>query len=198
MTSSERKESKSREILDALLTELGRTVTVSMLELSQMSKSVGCTGCFYCHENKECYKLGNRTICNSILESDVIILSSPIYYGNVNGLMKLFLDSGYAMNAAKLKGKKVYFIGASTQENQAALAISTLLPWVVKTDMIFLGALQISQNDHPVEKNKVEQFVKQILDQIEAHFETSMVFEHISVLGETYSMLAKYDTKKIR
>ncbi len=52
-----------------------------------------CLGCWQCVKNKGCHlKDDFLDIVNSIREADVIILGSPVYWGNVTGKMKTFFD----------------------------------------------------------------------------------------------------------
>ncbi|HNX58603.1 MAG TPA: flavodoxin family protein [Spirochaetota bacterium] len=59
-----------------------------------------CTGCFKCADDKPCsIKDDFHKIYRTCAESDVIILGSPVYFGNISGLMKNFFDrhNGNAM-----------------------------------------------------------------------------------------------------
>ncbi|MBP7901302.1 MAG: flavodoxin family protein [Spirochaetes bacterium] len=59
-----------------------------------------CTGCFKCSNDKPCIiKDDFHGIYRKCAESDVIILGSPVYFGNVSGMMKNFFDrhNGNAM-----------------------------------------------------------------------------------------------------
>lgn len=53
-----------------------------------------CISCFRCfHEENHCYQSENaRKILASMLEADVILMTSPVYALHVSGQMKAFLD----------------------------------------------------------------------------------------------------------
>ncbi|MFX1395198.1 MAG: flavodoxin family protein, partial [Promethearchaeota archaeon] len=60
-----------------------------------------CIGCWSCAKSGKCFQNDDfGLIFNKMKESDVIIIGSPIYWGNISGIMKNFFDrhTGYAMN----------------------------------------------------------------------------------------------------
>ena len=63
-----------------------------------------------------------------LLESDLIFLGSPTYFGNMSGEMKSFLDStGIYWPEAKLRGKRMLaFTTAGTSEGGAHLCLQSL------------------------------------------------------------------------
>ena len=58
----------------------------------------GCKSCFACkrvngrHYGKCVYKDDFKPILNKIIEADGIVLGSPIYFGDVTGVMRCFLE----------------------------------------------------------------------------------------------------------
>lgn len=64
----------------------------------------------------------------TLLESDIIFLGSPTYFGNMSGEMKSFLDStGIYWPEAKLRGKRMLaFTTAGTAEGGAHLCLQAL------------------------------------------------------------------------
>ncbi len=69
-----------------------------------------CRGCWICSKSGRCcIKDDFENIFNKILEADVIILGSPVYWANISGVMKNFFDrhTGFAMkfppNAEKVQ-----------------------------------------------------------------------------------------------
>ncbi len=63
-----------------------------------------------------------------LLESDLVFLGSPTYFGNMSGEMKSFLDStGIYWPEAKLRGKRILsFTTAGTSEGGAHLCLQSL------------------------------------------------------------------------
>ncbi|MCC7570230.1 flavodoxin family protein [Candidatus Micrarchaeota archaeon] len=52
-----------------------------------------CKGCCACYKTGECVIDDDmKLLFNKLLWADVIILGSPLYYGNVSGLTKQFID----------------------------------------------------------------------------------------------------------
>lgn len=59
-----------------------------------------CIGCWKCHTLQKCHQQDDfEDIYNRIKVADVIVLGSPVYWGNITGKMKTFFDRhmGYAM-----------------------------------------------------------------------------------------------------
>ncbi len=67
----------------------------------------------------------------NLLESDLIFLGSPTYFGNMSGEMKSFLDStGIYWPQAKLRGKRMLpFSTAGTSEGGAHLCLQSLITY---------------------------------------------------------------------
>jgi multimeric flavodoxin WrbA len=88
-----------------------------------------CKGCRQCEEKRECVQLDDmKLLIDEIFVSDIIVLASPSYWGDVTGPMKVFIDRSLPLcNAATgvtpvPTGKKGISIsvrdGFSTDENQ--------------------------------------------------------------------------------
>ena len=62
-----------------------------------------------------------------MLEADVIVLATPIYFYSMDGQLKLFIDRTYPMYP-QLKGKDFYFIltGGAPSEEYMSIAIEGL------------------------------------------------------------------------
>lgn len=83
-----------------------------------------CLGCERCQENLEKHCVLDDYITNNvydeILKADNILLASPMYMSNINGILKNLLDRFNAFyNHELLKGKKFYLImtGYATKED---------------------------------------------------------------------------------
>lgn len=90
-------------------------------------KIVGCQGCKGCKlpGSDGCIFADDMQILyEKMKEADAIVLGSPIYYGEVTGQMKSFMDRWYALkdgegNIRMPKGKKALFIvvqGATVED----------------------------------------------------------------------------------
>ena len=52
-----------------------------------------CTGCDYCKKNNECHIDDDmKLLTKKVKDADGIIMSSPVYFGDMSGLAKSFID----------------------------------------------------------------------------------------------------------
>ncbi len=75
----------------------------------------GCQGCFYCRSHNGCAtKDALSPMYEDIKDADGIIVSFPLYFGNINGQTKTWLDRMYPMLDGAFKprhpGKKIVTI----------------------------------------------------------------------------------------
>ena len=87
----------------------GHTVTV--FEVCKMNVK-GCMACEYCHERGqgECIQKDDmKEIYESLQDTDMLILASPIYYHNMSAQLKCVIDRFYSALYPKAPGslKKV-------------------------------------------------------------------------------------------
>lgn len=108
VNSSARKESNSR-ILAAKVAEgaAGNGHTVKTIEIGKMPIQP-CIGCESCQKKPgNCVLKDELTgFYQDIIEADILILSSPIYFFAMNGQMKTFIDRIYPIMSS-FKGKKI-------------------------------------------------------------------------------------------
>jgi len=73
-----------------------------------------CQACKYCAENEGCDLDDDmNNLYNELEYSDIVVIASPIYYGEVSAQTKLFTDRFYSIFNSKtksFKGKKVVLI----------------------------------------------------------------------------------------
>lgn len=85
-----------------------------------------CLGCGGCHNNLENYcaldDFITNNIYNKIIEEENIVLASPMYMSNVNGILKNLLDRLNPLYQRNLlNGKKIYLLmtgGSSKEDNE--------------------------------------------------------------------------------
>lgn len=71
-----------------------------------------CTGCLWCDSNKECIiKDDLQIIIDKILDSDLVVIAIPNYFGNMSGFFKNFIDRLHFMyKKGIIDNKKIIFI----------------------------------------------------------------------------------------
>ena len=58
----------------------------------------GCQGCRYCKMNEGCRVEDDMTLLyQELIAADGIVLGTPVYFGQMSGQTKLFLDRWYAL-----------------------------------------------------------------------------------------------------
>ncbi|MFX1499489.1 MAG: flavodoxin family protein [Promethearchaeota archaeon] len=87
-----------------------------------------CDGCHVCWEGNQCNKNDDMIdIYQKIIESDIIIFGTPVYWYGPTGLMKLFLDRFVFFNSPenreKIKGKKAILVVPFEEENFNTVAL---------------------------------------------------------------------------
>ena len=82
------------------------------LILLKDKKIHGCTGCLSCLNRQRCIINDDMTeIMDKMVNSDIIIIGTPNYFGNVTGLLKDFMDRAFPLYKSKsLKNKKLFLI----------------------------------------------------------------------------------------
>jgi multimeric flavodoxin WrbA len=67
-------------------------IEVNLYHPGQMNINY-CKGCYKCLEIKECCQNDDMTILfSAIMKSDIILLASPSYWGDITSQMKTFID----------------------------------------------------------------------------------------------------------
>ena len=103
-------------------------IRVSRYVLDEMNINY-CKGCEKCEVNRKCVQMDDMNLLiDEIYESDIVLLASPSYWGDVTGQMKTFIDRSLPLCNAKTgetpvpKGKIGVSVavraGKSKEENQ--------------------------------------------------------------------------------
>ncbi len=94
--------------------------TVTKIDLRDKSLSP-CRACYACVKNHKCAIQDDMPeIFQRMLEADVIVLSSPVYFYSVCAQMKTVIDRCF-VNHRALKGKQFYYIiTAADPQHEAA------------------------------------------------------------------------------
>lgn len=82
-----------------------------------------CTGCGFCNTNNytACSQKDDMDgILDKMVEADVIVMATPVYFYTMNGQMKTFIDRCCA-RYTHITDKDFYFIATAADDRQAAL-----------------------------------------------------------------------------
>lgn len=82
-----------------------------------------CTGCGFCNTNNytKCSQNDDmESILNKMIEADVIVMASPIYFYTINAQMKTLIDRCCA-KYTKIINKEFYFIATAADSNNRML-----------------------------------------------------------------------------
>ena len=81
-------------------------------------KMNGCIDCGRCRQTGKCIWNDDATeILNQILEADVIVLASPIYFYSITAQLKMILDRTFSIEN-QVKNKKIFFITSAAAPKQ--------------------------------------------------------------------------------
>lgn len=94
--------------------------SVEKIRLSE-KKIQFCTGCGVCNSTHKCIlKDDMEDILNQMVEADVIVLSTPVYFYAMDGQMKTFIDR-CVPRYTKITNKDFYFIITAADTNKAMM-----------------------------------------------------------------------------
>jgi len=100
---SHRKESNSELLLDYVLKNVKSNFSIDKINLADVN--LECVGCKKCHADAFIHS-DLTEIYSKMLQADIIIFSTPTYFGMPSALMKILMDRSNALwLERKLKGK---------------------------------------------------------------------------------------------
>ncbi len=84
------------------------------------SKKIGyCRGCGVCNTTHRCVQKDDmEEILNKMIENDVIVMATPVYFYTMNGQMKTLIDRTVP-RYEEIRNKDFYFIVAAADDNRA-------------------------------------------------------------------------------
>lgn len=86
-------------------------------------KKVGyCTGCYYCasHGGKCAIRDDMSEILQKMIDADVIVLASPVYFYSIDAQLKAVIDRTVA-RWLEVKDKEFYYIATCADEQNASI-----------------------------------------------------------------------------
>ena len=76
-----------------------------------------CLGCLYCQEHDRCVINDSmNVICPQVQSSDVLVFATPVYYYEMSGQLKTFLDRLNPLFLRKNKFKEVYLLATAAED----------------------------------------------------------------------------------
>ncbi len=84
------------------------------------AKKIGyCRGCGVCNTTHRCVQKDDmEEILNKMVEADVIVMATPVYFYTMNGQMKTLIDRTVP-RYEEISNKDFYFIVAAADDNRA-------------------------------------------------------------------------------
>lgn len=92
-----------------------------------------CIGCLVCQQTGKCVQQDDmESLINKVQNADVLIFATPIYYYEMSGQLKTFLDRCNPLFSQQNNFKDVYLITSSYDDASTASdrAISGLKGWI--------------------------------------------------------------------
>jgi multimeric flavodoxin WrbA len=85
---SPRKRANTTGLLDVLQKELSASVEVDRIRIADYDIA-HCNGCLSCEQTNKCVtRDAMDALCPRLEAADVIVMGSPVYFGNVTGMLK--------------------------------------------------------------------------------------------------------------
>lgn len=109
-------------LLDRVISGAGDVnLKPALIELRKKDVS-NCIGCYQCFNSSKCSFDDDMTKIRSLMEdSTLIVLASPLYWGSVTGLMKVFLDRLFfyyhPQTRPLISGKRAIILTPMNQNN---------------------------------------------------------------------------------
>jgi multimeric flavodoxin WrbA len=102
-----------------------------------------CHGCLKCKSKGHCVLSDDfHKAVARMIQSDLIILGSPVYFSDVNGPVKNLIDRSISLwHKKELKGKRLIAVAACA-ESGSGHTIETMKHWAVDQEMEFLAGIE--------------------------------------------------------
>ena len=79
-----------------------------------------CQACYACKKTGKCCKNDDMAaILEKIINADVIVLSTPVYFYSMSGQMKTFIDRTLPLYYKEISAKYFYFIVTAAEDKHA-------------------------------------------------------------------------------
>ena len=83
-------------------------------------KTIGfCKGCLTCQSTQRCIIHDDAdTIAQKMLNADILVFATPIYYYGMSGQMKTMLDRANPLYSADYRFRDIYLLTAAAEEDE--------------------------------------------------------------------------------
>jgi multimeric flavodoxin WrbA len=131
-----------RKVFEALEAE---GIEARLVNLGPQSVN-GCLACMKCFENKDGHCVQKKDALNDWLDemraADGIILGSPVYFAQISGQIKCFLDRAGTVSRANgnMFKRKVGAAVVAARRAGAVSAFHTLNAWFTIAEMVVVGS----------------------------------------------------------
>ena len=114
--------------------EGARAAGNSVEKISVAGKRIAfCRGCLACQKLGRCVQDDDANlIMQRVLNADVVVCATPIYYYEMSGQMKTLLDRGNPMYSADYAFREIYLLSAAAEDEEDVpkRAVNGLEGWI--------------------------------------------------------------------
>lgn len=126
ISSSMRVSGNSDSLCDAFLSGAAKAGNQTEKISLAGRKIAFCTGCWNCRKNGECiYTDDVKEIAEKIMQADIIVLASPIYFYAISGQLKTLIDR-MDPYYAKISHKDFYYLFSSADADPSGMDTAVL------------------------------------------------------------------------
>jgi len=135
---SPRGEGNTQQMLKAILGAVDQNIEKKIIWLKAYNLNP-CDACYLCKDNGECViKDDAKIILNKMLDADVIIIGSPVYYGSVTPEVKMIMDRIGFMSRGRLESKIGIPVTVARRWGHI-IAMMQMVSWFLNLGMVVLG-----------------------------------------------------------
>lgn len=128
------RENSNSEILATSMAKGAEDAGNQVEVVSLRGKDIGfCRGCLACQRTQRCIlKDDAPTLVEKVREADVLVFATPIYYYEMSGLMKTFLDRCNPLFPSEYAFREVYLVATAADNGKSAMdgAVKGLAGWI--------------------------------------------------------------------
>jgi len=128
------REGSNSESLAASFAEGARSAGHEVEEISLIGKTINfCKGCLACQKTQHCViQDDGDVIAQKMLNADVLVFATPIYYYEMSGQLKTMLDRANPLFPSDYAFRDVYLLmtAADSDEEATAGAIKGMEGWI--------------------------------------------------------------------